>query len=559
MISEQRTSATIAMNDPHHLHPTTTPRDGLDWLNDPDGHSDQPWLQASDDANCRHTAFIGNGLIGCRVGPDGDVLRPTDGSGSLMAGFWGTSRRMPQRPEAQTELPQWAGLAVSLGDQREELPLRNRRQHLDFRHAVVTTTATIGNAHIERRCWLARDHKHVGVFSITIANGNSNSRPLRCDIREIFDACDMHAFAIQNANIVDDQLCVEGTEARLGAHLAMASAVTTDLDDTSRIKCLPLQQSGEGVQRRRLLWIKPNETVTITRCVALANSNHSDNPLSLAVEKCRQAIADLQGIWERHVAAWEGLWHHHIRVDHPRLQRVINASLYYLYASLRHDEQYSHGPAGLTNDAWDGTVFWDTELWTLPPLALLQPELALACTHYRYATLDGALWNAKQHDESGARYAWQSAASGRECCVRPTFIEERHIVSCVARGQWLASAASGDHSYRSGPAWQVIRNCAEYWRSRISLDDDGCAHIRQVCGPDEDAGLVDDNAMTNASAAWTLRLAHRMAGQLNEEPHPRWLALADALVIPWDHKRDIPLQMAGCSMARQSNKQTPHF
>jgi trehalose/maltose hydrolase-like predicted phosphorylase len=125
------------------------------------------------------------------------------------------------------------------------------------------------------------------------------------------------------------------------------------------------------------------------------------------------------------------------------------------------------------------------------------------------------------------------------------FTEERHIVSCVARGQWLASVASGDDEYRHGPAWAVIRACAEYWVSRIVVDEDGSAHIRQVCGPDEDAGVVDDNAMTNASAAWTLRRADLMAQGLGEPRDERWATLADALVIPWDPTRGIPLQMAG--------------
>lgn len=522
-----------------------TPRDGSAWLDHPDGRRDDPWRMSSDDQTSQHAAFIGNGLIGCRIGEDGDALHPVEGSGSLMAGFWGTSRNMPARSEAQVDLPRWAGFALHLGDQREQNRLRQRQQELDLRSCTVTTTGVVDGAQVRRCCWLARADKHIAVFSATITNTHASNRPLRVETVETFDATDMEAFDLQSADADEHGLRVLGRERRLGAQLGLASRMLFEPADDTSIKTLPLRTEGRRLARRHRFWLQPGEQICITRLIALAHDGHGDQPLQVAIDELARAVADPSALRQRHESAWNELWRHRISVDHPRLQRVLNASLYYLYASLRADEPHSHGPAGLTNDAWDGTVFWDTELWTLPPLALLQPPLALACARYRANTLEGALANARDHGEAGARFAWQSAASGRECCVRPVFVEERHIVSCVARGQWLAMVAAGDVSYRDGPGWAVIRACADYWVSRIVMDTEGSAHINQVCGPDEDAGLVDDNAMTNASAAWTLRLAHRLAEERGDQPDPRWLTLAKALVIPWDHERDIPLQMVG--------------
>ena len=113
--------------------------------------------------------------------------------------------------------------------------------------------------------------------------------------------------------------------------------------------------------------------------------------------------------------------------------------------------------------------------------------------------------------------------------------------------------ATGDRDYLLGPGLDVIVACAEYWADVAEEDADGSYHIRGVCGPDEDAGIVDDNAFTNVGAAWTLRLAHKLIQQKNEnakhatpnqDANGHWLTIAEKLVVPWDDERDIPKQMA---------------
>jgi trehalose/maltose hydrolase-like predicted phosphorylase len=91
----------------------------------------------------------------------------------------------------------------------------------------------------------------------------------------------------------------------------------------------------------------------------------------------------------------------------------------------------------------------------------------------------------------------------------------------------------------------VIRGSAEYWAGRAEANDDGSWSIRQVCGSDEDAGIVDDNATTNTGAAWTLRLAHGLVSEAEGSAPDTWLEIADGLRLPWDDERGIPLQMEG--------------
>jgi trehalose/maltose hydrolase-like predicted phosphorylase len=256
------------------------------------------------------------------------------------------------------------------------------------------------------------------------------------------------------------------------------------------------------------------------------------------------AATDITGLRARHEAAWSELWQGRVESSPPRLAQLCNASLYHIYCTLRDDLEESHGPCGLFGNGWDSNVFWDTELWTLPAIALFHPGMARSCAAYRYNTLPGARKNAVTWKETGARYGWQSGETGEECCSMPVFQEERHIVSCVAMGQWLYAVASGDTGWLKQEGLSVFRGCAEYWAGKAVFDEaDGQYHILGVCGSDEHAGVVDDNATTNWGAAWTLRTAAQLVREAGETPPAQWETIADTLLIPWDDKRGIPLQM----------------
>jgi trehalose/maltose hydrolase-like predicted phosphorylase len=104
--------------------------------------------------------------------------------------------------------------------------------------------------------------------------------------------------------------------------------------------------------------------------------------------------------------------------------------------------------------------------------------------------------------------------------------------------------ASGDTGWLRKEGLEVFRGCAEYWAGKAVFDEaDGRYHILGVCGSDEHAGVVDDNATTNWGAAWTLRTAAQLVREAGETPPAEWETIADTLVIPWDDKRGIPLQM----------------
>jgi len=76
----------------------------------------------------------------------------------------------------------------------------------------------------------------------------------------------------------------------------------------------------------------------------------------------------------------------------------------------------------------------------------------------------------------------------------------------------------------------------------VTRGADGKYHVKGVLSPDETAGVVDDDAWTNAIVQANLRDAARAAATLGQPADPRWKMIADAMYFPFDKLRGIPAE-----------------
>lgn len=531
-----------------------------DWLDDVNAQAD-PWLLTAgraDDPKWRD-ACLGNGYMGQRVDQDGTCDSYRDMSRSFVAGFYGEASENPSRPEGLTELPRWATLAFQPGafEQGRDLSVRSDyRQQLDLRTGVLETRYVCETRHaryqVERSVYLSRAVPELAVMSIKItrlvspashAGGSADESVAGIAgagdhilIRESLDADPVVGLKDVSLAADADDLTLAMTTTR-GRRLAIRSRLVGDTANRS----LSTRCTSRAAHRLYHHTLGEGESVEVTKLVAVVTDERAEDPLAQS-GRLLDAADDLAAARQANDAAWADLWASRVEVDHPRLQQLINASLFQMYGALRGDVSWSHGPCGLGGNGWDGCVFWDTDTWTLPVYAVLQPALARSCVAYRARTLGGAKANCRP-GEAGARWAWMSCSDGKECCSLAVFQEERHIVSCVALAQWVYARCAGDDDWLEREGYEVIVESARYWASRAQPNDDGSWSIRQVCGSDEHAGLVDDNYTTNVGAAWTLRTAAKLMRRKGAAPPIEWREIADGLRLLWNDEHDVPQQM----------------
>lgn len=242
---------------------------------------------------------------------------------------------------------------------------------------------------------------------------------------------------------------------------------------------------------------------------------------------------------------WPRLWQTSdiVIAGDPEAQQVTHANLFYLLSSTYPGSDHSIPPMGLSSNIYGGHIFWDAEVWMMPALLVQHPNYAKPIIDYRFMTLGQAKKNAKAHGFAGAEYPWESAGTGAEMAPAE-FAKERHITADVGWAAWQYYLWMGDKAYLKKEGWPILQATAQYWASRVTKGADGKYHIKGVLSPDETAGVVDDDAYTNAVVQTNLRAAVRAAKTLGQGSDSRWAAIANSLFFPQDKTRGIPAENA---------------
>jgi trehalose/maltose hydrolase-like predicted phosphorylase len=515
---------------------------------------------------------IGNGYLSARASiPEGSSFaRPA----TFVAGVYVGDRDLGPRLAL---LPPWLHVEVMVENQRlsfEAGRMLAHRRILDLSQGVLWREwrQQDPSGRITRLTYFqlaSLADRHLLLQSVAVTAENYAGR-----IGLATGLCSSNAPGADVGELVSDSsavlMRVSGT--------AIAVTAASQLRGVAASRLAHHENSANGWDEHWSWEIGLGETVRLERMIAVFTSRETASAATAARDRlAATCAAGFSAAASAHVDAWRGKWEAaEVRViGDAQAQRALRFATYHLIAAVNPvDERVSIGARGLTGEAYRGHVFWDTEIYMLPFYIFTDPPAARALLMYRYHTLDGARRKAKAHGYEGALYAWESADTGDEVTPRiavapdgrlvviRTGEDEHHISADVAYGVWQYWRATGDAAFMVTAGAEVLVETARFWASRAKVEDDGRAHIQRVIGPDEYHELVDDNAFTNAMAAFNLERAVDAAAILIRE-HPEnwqqlcarlgltkkelqgWHALASALVTGFDPATNLFEQFAG--------------
>ena len=499
-----------------------------------------PWIRENTDPYMpgRRSAFVGNGLIGLRVPLEGEPsvypgfaeVKAAPG-GTQMYGIWDKNKLIPAF--------NFMGLKIMHGRmlfRRDSGQIINYSQKLDWRTASVTTSCDWlhwgGTLHIEAKIYLSRAQQNVGCLEMNLSADYDTTFVLKDIISAGF---------IEELQKVDFNNYV--MFARLGSANTLLAATSAVTVDQIRIPG-DIVYSGKEFERNIILPLQKGEVKKIVKFGALVSSLTSDDPVNTASTLVSAYCGREQEAWKLHVQAWNKIWENRIETDHRGIQMLANNALYHLYCNLNENGGGEvPGPCGLSGNAWGGRIFWDADTWTVPSVALLNPKMASNYAEYRLKTLTGAKRNAAAQGLPGALFAWESAEYGDEIASDLIYSHEIHINSDVVKGIWNYYLTSGDDCFLRRGGAELIFEVARFWTARSIYNPEKDRYeIHNVCCPDEFSGLRNNNAFTNYGAAYTLRLATRLAVSLGKAPDPNWNIIAEKMWIPFDSEKNIVLE-----------------
>jgi alpha,alpha-trehalose phosphorylase len=304
------------------------------------------------------------------------------------------------------------------------------------------------------------------------------------------------------------------------------------------------------------------EPMALRRWLSVFTSRDGPDPRAAALAHLR--AFDLNGfdaLLAAHTQKWADFWKKaDIRVpNRPAVEQALRFGSYHLRLPAGGDERVSIGARTLTGRAYEGHVFWDTEIFMLPFYLHTEPALARRLLLYRHHTLDGARRRATQLGYRGACFAWESTVTGDD--VTPTTIllkstgkeipiftgqQQVHVTADIAYAVWRYWEATLDEDFLANAGAQLLFETARFWVSRATLGERH-HHIRGVMGPDEYHYSVNDNAYTNWMARFNLERAAWAARHcaVHEAEAQEWSALAGSLYCPQPRADGVIEQFEG--------------
>ncbi len=278
--------------------------------------------------------------------------------------------------------------------------------------------------------------------------------------------------------------------------------------------------------------LKAGESAELVRCVAYVTNRDCKKYAEEAEKHASGAAkrgfaAELAASAEKLGEFWENA---DIQIDSDEaVQQGLRFSALQIFQSTGKDGITNISANGLSGTGYSGHTFWDTEVFMMPMYIYSSPQIAKQLISYRYNILDKARERAKQMDDDGALFSWNSI-NGEECGhVFEAVTAQYHINNDVFYAIYRYYEATGDKEFLFDKCAEIlfeISRCMAHRGAFIPTKGNKFC-INVICGPDEYNPVVDNNLYTNVLTQKQLRFTLKVAEMLKKERPKQYAELAE--------------------------------
>ncbi|VEU58665.1 glycosyl hydrolase family 65 protein [Mycoplasmopsis gallinacea] len=226
-------------------------------------------------------------------------------------------------------------------------------------------------------------------------------------------------------------------------------------------------------------------------------------------------------------------------------QLALEFGIFHLNSFVpKHSTNLNVGAKGLSGEGYQGHTYWDTEFFINPNYLFTNPKVVKNLLTYRYKGIKGARAKAKEIKErkeesnlEGAQFPWEMAwpTDGEVCpywgqADVTTGIQvpiasrrqEIHVSADVAYAIDQYFNITGDLKFMESMGYEMIIDTAWFYTNRAEKQIDGTYQIKDVMGPNEYKGNIDNNAYINRMAKYNIDLAIHYIRDLKQNNSNLW-------------------------------------
>ena len=551
---------------------------------------------------------VGNGFFASRGAAPESSADGVHYPGTYGAGLYNrlTSEVADRQVEDESivNLPNWLPLTFRIDGGEwfdlSKVRLADYRQELDLRRAVLTRQLRFQDSEgreteISQQRFVSMANPNLLVLRMTMVPVNWSGR---VTFRSALDGRVTNGGVLRYRGLASNHLVPIGAGAVDAETIVLEAATSQSHIRVAEVARTRLLRDGEVIPAggrvvEREAWIglefdaeaAAGEALNVEKVVILCSSREPAlSEPGLEVRREVGSMGDFDELLAEHALRWDELWDIcSLELEDRREFAPVELRfhIFHLLVNIsEHTAEIDAGvPArGLAGEAYRGHIFWD-QLFIFPFFNLRLPNLTRSLLRYRYRRLNSARRSASAAGYEGAVYPWQSGSDGSE--LTPTVHLnprsgrwmpdnsrlQRHINSAIAYDVWIHHQATNDIEFLSLYGAELFIEIARFWAGIATYDEARDRYlIRGVVGPDEyhdsypdsERPGIDNNAYTNAMAAWVLwraqdlldalpvqrreELSHTL--DLRREELDRWEEISRRLLLPF-HDDGIISQFEG--------------
>jgi trehalose/maltose hydrolase-like predicted phosphorylase len=237
----------------------------------------------------------------------------------------------------------------------------------------------------------------------------------------------------------------------------------------------------------------------------------------------------------QHVKDWTRMWQSNITIDGKTdispsdetflnsLKQVTRYSLYNLWSSVREGVRTELNPLSLSVIDTNGNVFWDGDLWLVPTLILFQPSIARSILESRHKILQKAIQLATSYGYKGSKYPYANDVVGYGNTVYWDVSGPMHIfnTALININTWNLYRVTQDREWLLNLGYAMLKSNADFFVSKITVDEDGSYNIRDVYALQDKAS--NNSSLTNYLAKYAIKVAIEASYELGFIAKDDWL------------------------------------
>lgn len=338
--------------------------------------------------------------------------------------------------------------------------------------------------------------------------------------------------------------------------------------------------TGENVVSSQVrIQLDKDETVTFDKLTAIYTNRDTETPLVSAISVLTDAVnSGYETLFNQHCEKWSEYWDlADIKIEGDEAAQIATrfSTYHIMIAAPQYDDDVSIGAKTLSGLGYKGHVFWDTELFMLPPFTLTMPKIARNMLMYRYKRLAGARQKAREEGYAGAMFPWESTDTGLETTPKwsdplpPdneririwTGDNEQHISTDIAYAVLQYWQWTGDDEFIIQYGAEIVLDTAVFWASRVE-EMNGRYELHNQIGPDEYHENISNSVFVNRMVIWHLEQALSLLDWLdthaskkstqlradlliNADLIAKWRDIIERMYIPFDEEQQIHIQFDG--------------